>query len=41
MVTRGLRPRVAEVIQADPRQDLVFGPGVGVRPAVELLVDPG
>ncbi len=41
MVTRGLGPRVAEVIQAYPRQDLIFGPGVVVRPAVELLVNPG
>ena len=30
-----------EVVEGDPGEDLVVGPGVGVGPVVELFVDPG
>lgn len=30
-----------EVVERDPGEDLVVGPGVGVGPVVEFLVDPG
>ncbi|KAF4509392.1 hypothetical protein G6O67_003568 [Ophiocordyceps sinensis] len=37
----GGRAGGGEVIDGDPSQDLVVGPGVVVGPVVELLVDPG
>ena len=30
-----------EVVDRDPGEDLVVGPGVSVRPVVQLFVDPG
>lgn len=32
--------RARELVDGDPREDLVVGPGVGVGPVVQLLVDP-
>ena len=37
----GAGPRGREEVEADPGEDLVGRPGVGVGPVVELLVDPG
>nr|POE65110.1 hypothetical protein CFP56_34778 [Quercus suber] len=36
-----VRPGSAEPVDADPRADLVVGPGVVVGPVVQLLVQPG
>ena len=40
-VAGGSRAGAAELVDADPGEDFVVGPGVGVSPVVELLVDPG
>ncbi len=34
-------PRSGELVDRDPSQDLVGGPGAVVRPVVEFFVDPG
>lgn len=34
-------PGGREPVDGNPSQDLVVGPGVRVRPIMELLVDPG
>lgn len=34
-------PRGREPVDADPGEDLVVGPRVGIGPVVQLLVDPG
>ena len=34
-------PRGGEIVDRDPGEDLVVGPGVRVAPVAELLVDPG
>jgi hypothetical protein len=37
---RGMRARAAEIVNADPRQYLIWCPLIVVRPVVEFLVDP-
>jgi hypothetical protein len=38
---RGAGSGTAELVDADPGQNLIVGPGIAVGPVVEFLVDPG
>ncbi len=39
-VTRGRGPCFGEIVDADPGEDFIVSPGVGITPVVQFFVEP-